>query len=363
MALCLAASAHACSVPVYRYALERWPADPFEALVYHRGGLTRAESEMITAARESTDANLKFRTINLDTETDEDIAEIWEDEQSPGLPWVVVTYPRSYPYIGPVASGPLTPEALTGFSTSPMRQRLAEQLANSATAVWLLLESGDSNKDEAAASALEKRLRHLESNLELPTLAQEDIDAGLTTASQDDLKIEFHTLRLSRTDPAEKVFVEMLLDSEEDLSEAEGPVVFPVFGRGRVLYALIDKGIHAGTIDTAAEYIVGSCSCQVKEQNPGVDLLMGKDWDSAIGGSLIPEKELPPLEGAGALVDKKTDEATDPVPATGIEEPPANPVKTNVRSGMLKIFVGIAIALFFAITATTLFIMKRNTPS
>src|SRR5512136_1886912 len=30
-------SALACSVPVFRYALERWPASPYEAVVFHRG--------------------------------------------------------------------------------------------------------------------------------------------------------------------------------------------------------------------------------------------------------------------------------------------------------------------------------------
>jgi hypothetical protein len=31
-------------------------------------------------------------------------------------------------------------------------------------------------------------------------------------------------------------------------------------------------------IDEDAIFLVGSCSCEVKEQNPGVDLLMQADW-------------------------------------------------------------------------------------
>ncbi len=34
-----AARAFACSTPVFRYALERWPADPYEIVVTHRGAL------------------------------------------------------------------------------------------------------------------------------------------------------------------------------------------------------------------------------------------------------------------------------------------------------------------------------------
>ena len=36
----VAVVAEACSVPVFRYALERWQADPYEVFVFHRGPLT-----------------------------------------------------------------------------------------------------------------------------------------------------------------------------------------------------------------------------------------------------------------------------------------------------------------------------------
>jgi len=35
--LAAAGVAHACQVPVFRYALERWTPDPYEAFVIHRG--------------------------------------------------------------------------------------------------------------------------------------------------------------------------------------------------------------------------------------------------------------------------------------------------------------------------------------
>ncbi|PIW14960.1 MAG: hypothetical protein COW34_07135, partial [Armatimonadetes bacterium CG17_big_fil_post_rev_8_21_14_2_50_66_6] len=37
----------ACSVPVFQYALERWPADPYEVVVFHRGPLS--EQDQATA--------------------------------------------------------------------------------------------------------------------------------------------------------------------------------------------------------------------------------------------------------------------------------------------------------------------------
>ena len=37
LAFLLAVPARACNVPVFRYALERWPADRYEVTVFHRG--------------------------------------------------------------------------------------------------------------------------------------------------------------------------------------------------------------------------------------------------------------------------------------------------------------------------------------
>ena len=45
----LTATASACSVPVFRYALEHWPADPFQITVFHRGTMNDAQRAMIPA--------------------------------------------------------------------------------------------------------------------------------------------------------------------------------------------------------------------------------------------------------------------------------------------------------------------------
>jgi hypothetical protein len=63
-------------------------------------------------------------------------------------------------------------------------------------------------------------------------------------------------------------------------------MVFPVYGRGLVLYAMIGSGIHAATITAAAEFLTGACSCEVKSQNPGLELLLTADWDEIQPGGL-----------------------------------------------------------------------------
>jgi hypothetical protein len=45
------------------------------------------------------------------------------------------------------------------------------------------------------------------------------------------------------------------------------------------LLPLIGAGITPQNIQEAAGFLAGPCSCEVKEQNPGFDLLVGTDWD------------------------------------------------------------------------------------
>ena len=54
--------------------------------------------------------------------------------------------------------------------------------------------------------------------------------------------------------------------------------------RGRVVVPLIGKGITTDNLGEIATFLTGPCSCQVKALNPGVDLLMNCDWQSAVLG-------------------------------------------------------------------------------
>ena len=49
----LATAAWACNVPVFRYALERWPADPYLMLVFHDGPLNEKHAKIVEQLEES----------------------------------------------------------------------------------------------------------------------------------------------------------------------------------------------------------------------------------------------------------------------------------------------------------------------
>ncbi|MBI5773864.1 MAG: hypothetical protein HZA89_09000 [Verrucomicrobia bacterium] len=295
-----ALSVWACSVPVFRYALEKWPADPYQAVVFHRGPLS--EAQRAVAGNLGTNglagqlhANLSLRLVDLEQNPKPELLELWRQSGGGTLPWLAVRYPLAMRSPGTVWAGPLAETAIQPLLDSPVRKEITERLVEGQSAVWVLLESGDRARDDAAAALLEPRLAYLAATLKVPKLSEEDIAKKLVSVPESELRVEFSLLRLARGDPAEQPFIQMLLGLEADLKEAAEPIVFPVFGRGRVLYALVGKGIKHETIDQAAMFLIGRCSCEIKEKNPGGDLLLAADWDTLVKSQFIPDRDLPSL--------------------------------------------------------------------
>lgn len=326
--VCLISVAAACNVPVFRFALERWRPDAYRAVLFHRGELTGAERERIQPLLEHEDrgaANVTLRLVDvaqLDAESEEHaadmqlLASLGEIE----LPALVVQYPAHLQIHKPVWSGAPSRETVAGLIDSPARQELVRRLAEGQTAVWLMLDSGNPEQDDAAAALVEAELKRLEEELELPELTDAPEDALAANAP---LQIAFSLLRVRRDDPAEQALVSMLIHSEPDLAERDDPMVFPVYGRGRALWALIGAGITARNVGDSAGFLVGPCSCEVKELNPGFDLLLAAEWDVllspdgtplATATALLPaeqpaEAELVPIPGGTAAGESHAHDA------------------------------------------------------
>ncbi len=260
-----ASAVPACDVPVFRYALERWPADAYEAVLYHRGPLGAGEA----AVAEALDRHAR-PGLNLGVRRTEEAA-----PAGSVLPWVVLRYPESAGAREPFWSGRLADLPAGKVADSPARREVARRILAGESSVWIFLESGDRAADDAAAALLEGRLREMERTLKLPGPADE--------AASPPLRLAFSVVRVARSDPAEEMLVRMLVRSEEGLESAAGPAAFPVFGRGRKLDALAGKGISGENIAEYCAFLAGPCSCQVKLQNPGIDLLLSADWQGRPG--------------------------------------------------------------------------------
>lgn len=270
------ALAEACNVPVFRFALERWRPDPYSMTVFHRGALAATDRSLLDALEARQDksgVNLLVRRVDVSGLDDAD-RPLFESLDPPTLPALVVQYPEHLQIAAPIWSSPLNADAITRLTDSPIRAELVRRLADGQTAVWLLLESGQSEKDEAAAKLLLARLKTLEQELKLPELTEASEDMLLAVTP---LKVAFSLLRVPRGE-AEQPLLQMLLHSEPDLAERSDPIVFAVFGRGRALWPLVGAGITEDNIHDSAAFLVGACSCEVKDSNPGFDLLLAADW-------------------------------------------------------------------------------------
>lgn len=318
----VAASAWACSVPVFRYALEHWEPDRFRAMVLNRGPLPEAAETLLrrlgpATGMEGAAVNLDVERVDLGRDPSPEVLALWKEAGSPAEPWLLLLPPRPAPPLRPLFSGALNEAAVAAVLDSPARAELSRRIGEGESAVWVLLESGDPARDAAAAGLLEARLAYLAGVMQLPKLDEQDIKNGLVSLPGEGLRLAFSVLRVSRRDPAERVFLSLLLNSERDLREQTEPMVFPVFGRGRVLYALVGPGIRHETIDEAASFLIGSCSCQVKEENPGSDLLTSTDWPKLIKAQAVGVQDLPEVKDiVGGMPAAVT---ISPQPAAGVE--------------------------------------------
>lgn len=280
--LLVAAPAGACNIPVFRYALDHWPSDPYRLTIFHRGPLDtkhRNLLQMLEKAGAGNTPNVVLELIDLEKNPDG-----FEDLPLPPakaeLPFLVVRYPAQTRIETPISAGTLRAEVVTALLDSPARREYARRARAGDSAVWVLLASGDAAKDDAAEKVLQTEVKRLAKELTLPELTDAPEDQ-LVGGTERPLRLAFSVLRVSRSDPAEAMFVKMLINTEADLPGRSDPMVFPLFGRGRTMPALIGAGITPGNINEAGEFLAGPCSCVVKRDNPGVDLLVMSDWTPA----------------------------------------------------------------------------------
>ena len=283
-------AADACSIPVFRYALERWAPSPFEVLVYRRGPLNESDRNALRAVESYTiGTNVDFTEIDLDGRDDKLSQAIWDaNGKEMKLPCLMIRFPESDAKMPLAWKGPIDLEKIKPIVMSPVRERIARKLIHGDSAVFLLLESGDAAADDAAEKLLREQLAKLEKSIELPALTKD----GPQLRSELPLRISLPVMRLSRTQAGEQGLVELLLKCEDGLDKANGPIVFTIFGRGRVLTALHGKDLAAKEIEGVTRFLCGACSCQVKELNPGVDLLFNTRWEAILEVEVAPSPKV-----------------------------------------------------------------------
>ena len=310
------AVAAACNIPVFRFALERWKPDSCELVVFHRIAMSADDEKFVQDLERASlakdgDANLNVIRCDLSHNDDQELNDLWlsvTEKTGSKLPVLVA---RSLKGRGQTINhwhGSLQEARTIGLIESPIRTELTRRLQSGDSIVWLLLKSADDQKTAAVRELLKQQCHELPDKIELP----EGIGLpGSELYSEVPLLLQFSVLEIDPDDPSEQFLVRQLTGFQAAAATADEPLIVPVFGRGRALEVVPAPQLNADLIHDLTEFLCGACSCQVKEQNPGFDLLLSTDWNNALFGD---DSEGPPPEAATGNGQRKSPELV-PIPA------------------------------------------------
>jgi len=333
----------ACTVPVFRYALERWSADAYQVEILHRGDLSVEEktaAQMLEAYTRDSEKPINFTVSYVNAAN---------EPNGPEQTQLNVYYPFDRSKDVVIWRAPVTKEAVGILVDSPVRKEISSRLLAGDSAVWILLESGDKQKDEAVSKLLAEQLEIQQKNVRLP-------EAALSSESEDDIEVVFSMVRLSRDDRTEQFLVSSLLEIESDLRDFNEPMVWPVFGRGRALLPFVGKGITKENIAYGCQFLCGPCACTIKFDSPGFDLLIGADWQTV--SQMYAEQEYT-QELTGVFLEPETKEANK----TEIKE--AEQIETAVedieqQTGPIRTAVYVILGIVLIVMGASLMVIKRR---
>ena len=260
LSLLHAAAAECCTIPVFRYALDRWEADKLTLIVPQSASKDAALADLLRPLRANGKANLEIKTSK---DAAQEKSELHFANHGEGLMW----------------SGDLNAASLAALLDSPARKQILHSILSGDSVTWVIVR-GDSEEDKAHAERIAKRLKFLEQVAALPIQDPNDPDSQLGKGPE--LKLKFSTLEVRRDDPAEQLLVKMLAGPMGEIDPAKTSFAAAVFGRGRVLSSWKLADLDEPALEDASMFLTGRCSCRIKSNNPGWDLLLNVDWPSAL---------------------------------------------------------------------------------
>ncbi len=262
-------SAGACTIPVFRFALDRWEADKFHLVLPPSVAQDSAIQDLLRPMRANGKANLDITTSK---DAAQQNAVLLSSRSNDQQMW----------------SGKLDQATLSAVMDSPARQQIVQQILAGDSLIWVIADSG-SALDTVEAARIEKRLKFLEQVAALPIQDPNDPDSQLGPGPP--LRLKFATLRLRRDDPAELLLLRMLAGPRGEFDPATTSFAGVVFGRGRVLGAWPLAILDDAALENACMFLVGRCGCRLKNENPGWDLLLNLDWEKALAAATTAESK------------------------------------------------------------------------
>lgn len=323
LVLSVSISAIACTIPVFRFALDRWEADPYR---------------LVVPIAQATRPDLLKLLVPLRGNGEANVTVVESDDAS--LAEASLLFPHEEETIW---QGALNRETLAPLLTSPGRTELLQRLLRGDSVVWVVFTT---EADRAEVQRITKRLAFLEQVASLPVQNPNDPDSQLGPGPP--LQLAFSVLPVSLDDPAERFFAKMAV-GPANANFVEDGISFaaPIFGRGRVLGAWALAELDDTMIEDASLFLTGRCSCRVKNENPGWDIVLKVDWERALlsADDTGPNAHAVETTSAAAVEEATTEtlETKSSAPELVVAKPAS--VAEAKSSSAVNLLTGAAIAL------------------
>ncbi len=226
----------ACTTKVSEWVLVNAPAGRYTLIYFYKDQINEtARNRNSSVSREINHANIDFRSVEK-----KDIVE---------------------PYYALYHGNRLferydDPKNLSGLTISPLRQKIASEIMAGKLCVLIYLTTGNKEKDDKGMQTVRNAI------------------------NDSPFKNIIFVSELSRNNADESHFVSLLLNVEDDLKTISEPMLFGVFGRFRALEPLLGKGITEENIKLMIDFFTADCSCVIKDDLPGMDILFTDNWDN-----------------------------------------------------------------------------------
>ncbi len=236
-----------CPMKVSEWTMLNFEPSDYKLRYYCKDKCAQTYQKLNTSLK---NANINFKSFDVQTIDDIKEKTLYNISGNKSLPfYALFNDNRLFASYNSVAE-------MKGLSNSPLRKKIADMLKAGNLYVILYLKTGDKFKDEKGAKLINKYL------------------------SESRFKDIIPVVNLSRHDKVEKTFVKLLLKVEHDLAEIKEPMLFGIFGRFRVMEPLVGNGISNENINYLTQFLTADCSCLIKEQMPGIDMLYINDWEN-----------------------------------------------------------------------------------
>jgi len=226
----------ACTTRVSEWVLLNAPPNQYTLVYFHKGSVSESvKKQNLKLAGGISTANIQFKTVSR-----QEIAE----------PYYGLYYEDRF------FSKYKTVDDLSGLSSSPLREKVASELMAGKLCVMLYLKTDNKEKDDKGLNTLQS------------TIESSPFNKIITV------------VELSRNSSGEHHFASLLLNVEDDLKDIQEPMLFGIFGRFKALEPLLGKGISEENINLMIDYFTAECSCLIKDDLPGTDILSPDQWEN-----------------------------------------------------------------------------------